>query len=243
VRSGRTYRPAEYWSRRLEDHFDLRGTGHLSYSPAYNRWVYRRKRQVLHSALRDVRQTSPALDVGAGTGWVVNELLAAGNDVEGCDVTDVAVERLRQRFPRIPFFRCELGSDRLPRPDATYNLVTMLDVSYHITDDDDWRRAVEELARVLQPHGALVVTDSFAAEDEAPSPHVHFRSAAAWSRAAAAAGLRLRAVRPLYSWLSRSRRSSRLSVLPDEVRGVVEYGLERALPRAPHLRCATLIRD
>jgi SAM-dependent methyltransferase len=243
VANGRSYQPAEYWSRRLAEHFDLRGTGHLSYSPLYNRWVYRRKRRILGAALEDVAAVDPALDVGAGTGWAVHELLKLGADVEGCDLTDVAVARLGERFPGSAFFRCELGTDPLPRSEAAYNLVTMLDVAYHITDDDRWARAVHEVARVLRPGGGLLVTDSFALEDSAPQPHVRFRSEATWKATGAAAGLRLRATRPLYSWLSRDRRSSRLVALPDGLRGAVEYALEHALPRPPHLRCATFIRE
>jgi hypothetical protein len=60
------YQPAEYWSRRLQEHFDLRGTGYLSYSSRYNRWLYRRKRRVLRAALHDVPDASLALDVGPG---------------------------------------------------------------------------------------------------------------------------------------------------------------------------------
>jgi SAM-dependent methyltransferase len=238
-----SYQPAQYWSRRLEEHYDLRGAGHLSFSPAYNRWLYRQKRRVLRAALDDASQTSPALDVGAGTGWVVNELLSMGSDVEGCDISDVAVVRLGQRFPASAFFRCELGVEPLPRADAAYNLVTLLDVAYHITDDENWARAVGELARVLRPGGVLIATDSFGAEDSASRAHVRFRSAATWRAAAARAGLRPHTLRPLHSWLSRDRRSSRFVVLPDAIRGAVDYGLERALPRPPHLRCATLIRE
>jgi SAM-dependent methyltransferase len=243
VTNGRSYQPAEYWSRRLEEHFDLRGTGYVSYSPRYNRWMYRRKGRVLRAALGDVAETSPALDGGAGTGWAVSELLKAGSEVEGCDITNIAVRRLRERFPAVAFFRCELGVDPLPRADATYNLVTLLDVAYHITGDEQWARAVREPARVLRPGGALVVTDSFGAEDSGPEPHVRFRSAATWTATAAAVGLRLHGVRPLYRWLSRSRRGSRLVLLPDGLRGGIEYALERVLPRPSHLRCATLIRD
>jgi SAM-dependent methyltransferase len=243
VTNGGSYQPAEYWARRLQAHFDLRGTGHLSFSPLYNRLVYRRKRRVLRAALADVSEVSPALDVGAGTGWAVHELLKTGADVEGCDLTDVAVAGLNTRFPGVGFFRCELGTNPLPRPDATYNLVTLLDVAYHITDDDRFAAAVCELARVLRHGGALVATDSFGPEDAAPQPHVRFRSAGTWKAAGAAAGLRLEATRPLYSWLSRDRRSSRLVALPDAIRGALEYGLEYALPRPPHLRCATLIRE
>ena len=37
--SEKTYDATAYWQQRLERDFDLRGTGHLGYSLAYNRWL------------------------------------------------------------------------------------------------------------------------------------------------------------------------------------------------------------
>jgi SAM-dependent methyltransferase len=143
----------------------------------------------------------------------------------------------------MPVFRCELGIDSLPRPDAAFSLVTMIDVAYHITDDDQWSRALREVARVLRAGGALIATDGFGTADVPAEAHVRFRSTATWEAAVEEVDLRLRFVRPLYGWLSRGRRSSRLVVLPDGLRGALEYTLEHALPRPAHLRCATIVKE
>jgi SAM-dependent methyltransferase len=236
------YRPAEYWSHRLEHHPNLRGTGHISYSEAYNRWLYRAKRRALRRALRGVATDARALDVGSGTGWVVAELLNRGASVEGCDIAESALRQLRERFPGPTFFAVELGMDSLPRPAATYDLITALDVTYHITDDTRWHLAVTELARVLRAGGRLVVSDGLGTSDARPADHVCFRSRAAWISAASHADMRLEAVHPYYRWLSRDRRDSWSDLLPDGVRGMIEYGLELTVPRPPHMRYAIFTR-
>jgi SAM-dependent methyltransferase len=232
----------EYWSRRLESHFSLRGTGHLSYSDAYNAWLYRGKRRALAPLLDRLPARCRVLDLGSGTGWVVGELLARGLEVEGCDLVDAAVERLRARYPGVEFFAVELGREPLPRPDAAYDALTALDVLYHVTDDARWSEALAELARVLRPGGALVVSDGLGDLDRVPADHVRFRSRQRWCEAAASVGLELEEVRPLYRWLSRDPGQGPLSRVPGAVRGPIEYGLELSARRPPHMQIGLLRR-
>lgn len=239
---GRRYHPEQFWSKRLEKDFDLRGVGHRGYSAAYNRWVYRQKGRVLDAAVGSSAGGLSALDVGSGVGWVVERLLGYGARVEGCDIAPVAVEELSRRFPGVSFFRAEIGVTPVPRPDASYELITALDVMYHVTDDAIWHAALVELARVLGPGGRLVVTDRLAGDTTAPARHVRFRSMAEWSEAAASVGLELRDVRGVFRWLSRSRGESRLDRLPDGARAPLEYALDRALPGEPHTRCAVFVK-
>lgn len=236
------YRPEDYWSRRLEREFNLRGTGQQDYDEAYNAWLYRAKRRALGRALRRAGDPSSALDVGSGVGWVVKELRRRDIRVEGCDIALVAVERLRELFPDSTFFRVSVGEEPIPRPDATFDLVTALDVTYHMTDEEIWRTAVMEMGRVLRTGGCLIVIDALGDQDLAVADHVRFRSLGTWSSAAASAGLEVEAVLPCYRWLSRGRSASRLSRLDDGTRGAVEYALEWLVPRAPHMRCAVLRR-
>jgi SAM-dependent methyltransferase len=234
------YKPAEYWSERLERDFNLRGTGHLDYGETYNAWLYRAKRRALTRALRRVGRPTLALDIGSGVGWVVNELRRRHIRVEGCDIAQVAVERLSARFPESQFFQLAVGSDPIPRPDGAYDLVTALDVTYHITDDSLWCAALAEIARVLRPGGNLIVIDGLGDHDEVPAEHVRFRSLETWSRAGETAGLEVAAVLPCYRFISRRRGRGPLSRLPDGARGAVEYGLEWLPLRPPHMRCALL---
>lgn len=238
------YQPAEYWSERLAGQYDLRGTGHLAYSRGYNDWLYRAKRRALRRALGAVQPGASALDLGSGTGWVVEELLRAGAQVEGCDIAPLAVERLTERFPQASFFQTTLGADPLPGADSSYDVVTALDVMYHVTDDDAWRAAVQEAARVLKPSGILVFSDGLGRDDREPSAHVRFRSQRRWSELAAATGLEQKRVAPYFRWLSRDRHEGALARrLPDRVRGPLEYALETVAPRPPHMRIAVYSRQ
>lgn len=237
------YEPTEYWSDRLRGELGLRATGHWVYSEAYNRWLYRAKRRALTKALAGVGPGFAALDVGSGTGWVVAQLLERGATVDGSDIAEPAVAALQERYPRLTFFELTIGTDRVPGPDASYDVVTAMDVLYHVTDDANWLGAVRELTRVLRPGGRLVVTDGLDSTDRDPAPHVRFRSIGRWLQAANDAGLELDQSGPLFRWLSRSRHETPgFRRLPDSVRGPVEYALELSAPRRPHMRWAAFVK-
>lgn len=235
------YDPAQYWSERLEARPGLRGTGHWRYSEGYNRWLYRRKGRVLRRALRGATPPARAFDVGSGTGWVIEQLQSLGVTPDGSDIADAAVQKLSARYPAGDFFQLAIGTDAVPRPDDTYDVVTAMDVLYHVTDDDLWHAAVAELARVLRPGGRLVVTDGLADEDIQPAPHVRFRSMGRWLDSAAKTGLELHESGPLFRWLSRSPEVPGFRRLPDNMRGAVEYTLDRLAPEPPHMRWATFV--
>ena len=232
-----------YWSERFARHFNPRGTGHRDYSTSYNRWMYRAKHRALRRALRGF-QPSRALDVGSGTGWCVEKLLRAGISVDGCDITEISVTELRRRHGNrgTNFFQLAIGEDSIPRPDASYELVTALDVMYHIVSREQFEAALTELSRVLRPGGRMIVTDGLTGVNRTPAEHVHFRSVDRWRDASASHGLQLREVRPLYRWLSRPREAGPFRRLPDAVRGPIEYSLERVAPREAHMHCAVLER-
>jgi SAM-dependent methyltransferase len=238
------YEPETYWSERLERDFTLRGTGHVSYSESYNEWVYRRKAKALRQALEGAPSGGHALDLGSGVGWGVRQLLSHDFKVDGCDITLVAVQRLAQEIPEATFFQANLGSAPVPRDDQTFDVVTLLDVAYHITNDELWSAAVRDVGRLLKPGGVFIITDRIGTNREQVQEHVVFRSQRDWEQAASAAGMRLVQVQPLYTWLSRPKNIRGWRRVPDDVRGRVEYLLDEhpVVPRAPHLRWGAFAR-
>ena len=115
-------------------------------------WWYRGRRRVLHAELDRVALVPDAriLDAGCGSGRMLDELRARGT-VMGIDADAGAVAATRRRGHAAR--RCAI--ERMPFADASFDLVTCLDVIEHTPDD---RRTLRELRRVTRPGGTLVVT-------------------------------------------------------------------------------------
>jgi len=228
-----------YWNDRLTASWSLAGTGHQQYSAGYNRWLYRAKRRALRRALGPLAAGS-ALDVGSGTGWVLRELVRAGWQVAGCDVVPVAVERLHRELPGISMALVDAGRDRLPAPDGSLDLVSALDVVYHLVEHEAFSHLLAEVGRVLRPGGVFVASDTLSADDVVPAEHVHFRSAERWRTAAEEAGLVVERLLPYFRRLSRPTEASRLRFLPDAGRGALEFAADVVAPGQSWMHLAVL---
>jgi SAM-dependent methyltransferase len=156
-----SYRPREFWERRLAEHFDLRGTGETALSLAYNRACYRLRRETLERALHD-HGFDPAgarvLDVGCGTGFFTALYLERGAQVTGIDIAPTSIERLRARHPQATFILADVADTP---PQQRFDLVNAFDVLYHVTEDERWERALTGLGGAVEPGGLLLVTDTF----------------------------------------------------------------------------------
>jgi SAM-dependent methyltransferase len=116
-------------------------------------WWYRGRREILRTELDRLALPSPArvLDAGCGSGRTLQELVSYG-EVQGIELNSDAAQMARERGHG----RVEVGRlEALPWPDATFDLITCLDVIEHVPDD---RRALRELRRVGRPGAWLLVT-------------------------------------------------------------------------------------
>jgi SAM-dependent methyltransferase len=115
-------------------------------------WWYRGRRRVLHAELDRLPLPPDAriLDAGCGSGRMLDELRPRGR-VTGVDANANAVTATRRRGHVA--WQCNI--EGMPFADASFDLVTCLDVVEHTPDD---RRTLRELRRVTRPGGTLVVT-------------------------------------------------------------------------------------
>lgn len=184
-----TYRPREFWEERLSEQFDLRGTGETTMSAAYNAACYRLRREVLDHALAragvDPRGRR-VLDVGCGTGFWTAYYVERGANYTGLDIARPSVERLRAAYPQSTFLLSDVSEAELP---ASYEIVNVFDVLYHVTDDARFDAALGRLARAVEPGGLLLLTDLFA-DSPGLAEHNKMRSLARYRRVLDAAGPR-----------------------------------------------------
>ena len=198
------YTPSDYWEKRLQKSFNLRGVGHLNFSEGYNAWLYRRKDRCISALLRDLPlQGVKVLDVGCGTGFFVDWYTKRGADLTGVDITTVSVERLAARYPRGTFLTRDISSAAFEAP-GPFAIVNMWDVMYHIVEPDAFDRALANIARILQPGGRFLTTDWFAGPaDVRVADHVRARTLATYASRFGPLGLELESLTPLYGLLNR----------------------------------------
>jgi SAM-dependent methyltransferase len=150
-------------------------------------WWYRGRRRIIRAELERLPLPGAArvLDAGCGSGRTLADLVAYG-EVSGIELHEDAAEVARSRgHGEVRVGRLE----DLPWADASFDLITCLDVIEHTPDD---RTALAELRRVCRPGGWLLVTVPaypalWSLHDEA-NHHYRRYSRAALRDAAAAAG-------------------------------------------------------
>jgi SAM-dependent methyltransferase len=117
-------------------------------------WFVGRRRLFAREIARlGIRHDARTLDIGTSTGTNLRMLRDLGyRSVTGLDFSIDAIRHCEEKG---------LGPVRqgdicaLPFPDASFDLVLATDVIEHVDDD---RRALAEIARVLAPGGAVLIT-------------------------------------------------------------------------------------
>lgn len=173
---------ATYWDRRhaADDSLDTVGWAGLGH--AFNAWMYAVRRRVFLRAVSTHVPIGPGtrvLDVGSGTGFYLDLWREAGAaHVEGSDRSAVAVERLRGARPGTPVHVLDLGGTPDALPTQPYDVVSAMDMLFHITDGDAYAQAIANLARLVRPGGHVVITENLLADRVEAAPQQVSRSEA-----------------------------------------------------------------
>jgi SAM-dependent methyltransferase len=171
-----------FWENRLDADWTESGVGYHTLGRAFNTWMYRVRRAVFgrEVARLDLGPAPRVLDVGSGTGFYLQCWQDAGVErIVGCDLTVAAVGRLRRRFPDLEFVRVNAADVANEFEPFSFDAVSCMDVLFHITDDEQYARAVGGVAEVLRPGGYFVLSENFLHRAEQRSAHQVNRTASA----------------------------------------------------------------
>jgi SAM-dependent methyltransferase len=118
----------------------------------HSHWWFLARREIITSVIEAyVPHRAPVLDVGCGTGFVL-ERLQGDYEAHGIDTAEVAVDFCRAKgLTRIHLG--ELGRSDLGR--GQFDMVTFLDVIEHVDDDVEMLRRARS---VIKDEGLLLVT-------------------------------------------------------------------------------------
>jgi len=159
----------DYWENRLAENFGLHGAGYIGLGRNYNSWLYKVRRKVFVSRIKSMKldfSDKEILDIGCGTGFYVglwkNQI--GVRHITGIDITNIAIENLKGKFPDAEFYRTDISSDEdsasLIRT-KEFDVVSAFDVLFHIVDDDRYEKAIKNIHSMLKPKGIFVFSDNF----------------------------------------------------------------------------------
>jgi ubiquinone/menaquinone biosynthesis C-methylase UbiE len=155
--------PKKYWNERLSKHYDLIGVGDISLTMNYNIWSYKVTRKRLTKIFKKYlkARNDTVLDIGSGTGFVVDILQEFTCKINGIDISYAAVNNLNQKYPNYNFTELDAGVQALPFSDDSMSVVTAASVLYHIVDDHSLNHLLNHVHRVLKTGGYFIFSDNF----------------------------------------------------------------------------------
>lgn len=180
-----------YWDQRHRDADDLASGGNITFSRADNEMFY----AVRAARLVDViGPEAPGvvprriLDAGCGKGYFSRALARFGHRVDGIDTSETAIETCRSlASPMESYALSELATWRPPH---LYDAVVVIDVVYHILDDEEWAASVRHLADLTTLGGRIAVVDHDRQEDVTWGRSQRTRSSARYHALFAESGVR-----------------------------------------------------
>lgn len=174
------YRNDEYWQR-LHQRQGKSSVGQSGLSDELNDWIYRSiARNLRRFAAKHGLSASGSgrtLEVGVGTGYWVGFWKNFGWQVDGCDLVPAAVQRVSAAHPDGHFWAVDVSSPEGIRSGAggrcanQYALVTATSVLLHVTQDEAFTRALDNVAALVEPGGHLLLVEPALVTATWQSPH------------------------------------------------------------------------
>jgi len=235
--SAASFEARSYWAGRLGEDPELTATGTRPFGVEYQHWLYRLKEAAIGRLLRGqgVRVAgATVLNVGCGHGYFERLFARHGaRHVVGADFVASAVEALRRRQGEFEYHTADITK---PLPEClegrTFDVVTAIDVLYHIVDDAAFERAVRNLCSLCRPNGGVLLwTDAPRRDYDERNPHCRYRDASAYADVFVEYGLVQRAATPMYSLFDVYHRWSEAFARRPRVWYPLMYGFDRLFAR------------
>ena len=136
--------------------------------------------QALSRTRVQINSNTNVLDIGCGTGDVINLLMNYGEPgITGVDISDEAIAHARRRFAARKKVRLlTAGIEEVNFPSSSFDLVIGINVLQHITDEQAFLGIVEAIVRISKGNGHILVMDFSPVKvaNRQPAPYVVYRS-------------------------------------------------------------------
>ena len=155
------YKPKKFWNELLSNSFDLRGVGHYRLSSEENMKMYEKKKKILTGEMLKaqvlVSPNTSIIEIGIGVGYWTDYFRSLGaKNYTGNDIAEISITKLQQKYPDYKFIHGDISEISLP--EKTFDMGVMIDVTQHITDDERFNKAMDNLWKSLKRGAYLIIT-------------------------------------------------------------------------------------
>lgn len=99
-------------------------------------------------------KSKKAIDLGCGIGQDTKWLLDKGFDVISCDISDIALKKLKELIPSSKTMQIDI-KEKLPFKDNSIGLINA-NLSIHYFDMENTIKIFNEIHRILKPNGLFI---------------------------------------------------------------------------------------
>ncbi len=147
----RSYKLMEWTDDRVKRFWDYES----NYPENY--FAFQAGASVIHELKRYFKNAKSALDFGAGPGFLIPHLIAAGLEVTALEFSDDSVKKLKDKFKGKPGFKDVAQPEELLSKKAKFDLIMVTEVIEHLNDYylDKSLLLIKDL---LSPSGVVIFT-------------------------------------------------------------------------------------
>jgi ubiquinone/menaquinone biosynthesis C-methylase UbiE len=196
------YDPKEYWEHRFSKNLDLTTVGHSGLGYVYNYWLYKARFRAMNRALRKLNLNVSGrslLDIGVGSGaWIPFWQKCNISKIVGMDITSTSVRTLQSKYTQFEFIQENICTELTFKKAENFDIVTAFDVLFHITNDIDFNKAIENISTLIKKNGWILICDSFCNTSWGPFYHEHHRSFDDYAKILNMTGLDIIHIEPIF---------------------------------------------
>ncbi|AFY32500.1 bifunctional 2-polyprenyl-6-hydroxyphenol methylase/3-demethylubiquinol 3-O-methyltransferase UbiG [Calothrix sp. PCC 7507] len=154
------YQAEKYWSDRHSQYqFNLQGVGNAALTHEDNEQMYLKAKEVFLSVCHEMKidfTKIRMLDIGCGTGFYAKIFREnGGKNYLGVDITDVLFDQLEKDLSGFKFHKLDVSRETL---NHRFDLIIMIDVTQHITNNEKFSFAMQNIRSSLSENGIFIVT-------------------------------------------------------------------------------------
>ncbi|MCK5332361.1 class I SAM-dependent methyltransferase [Candidatus Parcubacteria bacterium] len=200
------YNPKDFWERRLEKNFNLKGVGYAKLGEQYNKWLYKARIRTLDQTIEKHNiscENKKILELGVGSGFYVNYWKKKKiSEFIGIDITEKSVKELSSAYPEYKFIRADISSPDLPIKEK-FDIITVFDVLFHVLDEDKFEQIIQNIKKISHEKSIILIMDSYLKHSYQESFHVKLRTLSRYIEVLKKNEMKIKVIKPIFYFMSK----------------------------------------